>query len=37
MSGDLQATIEFAVEFSTFHNIDLFQRGYVTLEVTFYV
>ncbi|PFX27339.1 Protein FAM135A [Stylophora pistillata] len=34
MSGDLQATIEFAVEFSTFHNIDLFQRGYYHVRCT---
>ncbi|XP_078360921.1 protein FAM135A-like isoform X2 [Oculina patagonica] len=34
MSGDLQATIEFAVEFSTFHNVDLFQRGYYQIRCT---
>ena len=27
MAGDLQATIEISVELSTFHNVDLFQRG----------
>lgn len=27
MSGDLQATLEISVELSTFHNVDLFQRG----------
>lgn len=34
MSGDLQATIEFAVEFSAFHNVDLFQRGYYQIRCT---
>ena len=27
--SDLQATLEFSVEFSKFYNVDLFQRGYV--------
>lgn len=27
--ADLQATIEFAVEFYKFYNVDLFQRGWV--------
>ena len=38
MSGDLQATIEFSVEFSSFHNVDLFQRGsvsYVDIAIFF--
>lgn len=34
MSGDLQATIEFSVEFSSFHNVDLFQRGYYQIRCT---
>lgn len=29
---ELQATLEFAVELSTFYNVDLFQRGYVILS-----
>ncbi|EDO47513.1 predicted protein, partial [Nematostella vectensis] len=32
--GDLQATIEIAVEFSSFHNVDLFQRGYYHIRCT---
>ena len=39
MSGDLQATIEFSVEFSSFHNVDLFQRGsvsYVDIAIFFF-
>lgn len=27
MSGELQATVEFSVEFLKFYNVDLFQRG----------
>ena len=33
---DLQATIEIAVELERFHNIDLFQRGYVSKRMKFY-
>lgn len=31
--ADLQATIEFAVEFYKFYNVDLFQRGWVFLKI----
>ncbi|KAK3090321.1 hypothetical protein FSP39_010936 [Pinctada imbricata] len=32
--SDLQATLEFSVEFSKFYNVDLFQRGYYQIRTT---
>lgn len=35
--SELQATVEFAVEYCKFYNIDLFQRGQVTLTLNIYL
>lgn len=34
--ADLESIIEFSVEFYKFHNVDLFQRGYVVFYFIFY-
>lgn len=33
--ADLESIIEFSIEFYKFHNVDLFQRGWVILRILF--